>query len=57
VNHATTNFVGYASVAGGTNVVPITATDYGNHSRTNKYQVIVTNGAPTLAQLYDPTGT
>jgi len=25
-------------------------------SRTNKYQVIVTNGAPTLAQLYVPTG-
>jgi RHS repeat-associated protein len=51
MNNLTTNFVGYASVTNGTNVIPITATDYSNNSRTNKYQVIVTNtvGSQTLA--------
>ena len=51
MNNFTTNFVGYASVTNGTNVIPVTATDYSNNSRTNKYQVVVTNtvGSQTLA--------
>jgi RHS repeat-associated protein len=51
MNNFTTNFTGYANVTNGTNVIPITATDYSNNSRTNKYQIVVTNtvGSQTLA--------
>jgi RHS repeat-associated protein len=56
MNHQTTNFVGYGNVSSGTNVVPVVATDYNNDSKTNQYQVIVTNGAPALAPLYDANG-
>jgi RHS repeat-associated protein len=56
MNHFTTNFVGYASVTSGTNTVPIIATDYGNHSRTNKYQLVVTNNGVAETISYDLNG-
>jgi RHS repeat-associated protein len=56
VNHATTNFVGYTSVTSGTNVVPIVATDYNNHARTNKYQLVVTNNGVAKTITYDLNG-
>ena len=56
MNHLTTNFVGYTSVTNGTNVVPITATDYGNHGRTNNYQLVVTNNGVAEAISYDLNG-
>ncbi len=56
MNHFTTNFVGYAGVANGTNVMPVIATDYGNHSRTNNYQVVVTNNGVAETLTYDLDG-
>jgi len=56
MNHLTTNFVGYTSVTNGTNVVPIIATDYGNHSRTNNYQLVVTNNGVAETISYDLNG-
>ena len=56
VNHVTTNFVGYASVSSGTNVVPIVAADYNNNARTNKYQLVVTNNGVTKTITYDLNG-
>jgi RHS repeat-associated protein len=56
VNHQTTNFVGYTSVTSGTNVVPVVAKDYNNNSRTNKYQVVVTNNGVTKTITYDLNG-
>ncbi len=56
MNHFTTNFVGYANVTNGTNVIPIIATDYGNHSRTNKYQIVITNALASQVPLYDGDG-
>ena len=52
----TTNFLGYANLSPGTNVVPVTATDYGNHSRTNNYQVVVTSNGVAETFLYDLNG-
>ena len=40
-----TSFVGFAQTTLGTNVVTITATDYSSNSRTNRYQVVITNTA------------
>ncbi len=56
MNPFTTNFIGYTTVINGTNVVPIVATDYGNHSRTNKYQIIITNAVSSQMPLYDSNG-
>jgi hypothetical protein len=56
VNQATTNFAGYASVALGTNVVPVIATDYSNNSKTNKYQMVVANNGVAKTISYDLNG-
>ena len=56
VNHFTTNFVGYANVSNGTNVIPVTATDYNGNSRTNNYQVMVTNNGVAETLSYDLDG-
>jgi RHS repeat-associated protein len=56
VNHATTNFTGYATVSLGTNVVPVIATDYSNNSTTNKYQLVVTNNGVGKTINYDLNG-
>jgi RHS repeat-associated protein len=55
VDPKTTNFVGYASVAVGTNIIPIVATDYSGNVRSNRYQVVVTNGI-TRTLAYDLNG-
>jgi len=51
-----TNFVGYASVIHGTNIIPIVATDYSGNSRTNNYQVVVTNNGVPDVLTYDLNG-
>ena len=51
-----TSFVGFAEVALGTNLVPITATDYAGHSSTNRYQIVVTNNAVAQTLTYDANG-
>ena len=56
INHFTTNFVGYTSVTNGTNVIPIIATDYNNNSRTNNYQLVVTNNGVAETISYDLDG-
>ncbi len=56
MNNFTTNFTGYANVTNGTNVVAVTATDYSNNSRTNKYQVVVTNSSVTKTITFDLNG-
>ena len=56
VNHQTTNFFGYTSVTNGTNVIPVTATDYSANSATNKYQVIVTNNGVAKTIIFDLNG-
>jgi RHS repeat-associated protein len=56
VDNGTTNFVGYAQVSSGTNVVLVVATDYSNNSRTNQYQIIVSNNAVARALSYDLNG-
>lgn len=58
VNHSTTNFVGYANVSVGTNVVPVVATGYGPglNIQTNNYQLIVTNNGVAEAISYDMNG-
>ena len=56
MNHFTTNFVGYAGMTDGTNVVPVIATDYGGHSRTNQYQLVVTNNGMAETITYDLNG-
>jgi RHS repeat-associated protein len=56
VNHFTTNYFGYGTVMNGTNVVPIVATDYNNNSRTNRYQLVVTNNGISETLTYDLDG-
>src|SRR5208282_116309 len=56
MNHFKTNFGGYTSVTNGTNVVPIVATDYGSHSRTNNYQLVVTNNGVAEMITFDVNG-
>ena len=58
VNHQTTNFVGYANVGLGTNTVQIIATDYtaNQNSRTNNYQLVVTNNGVAEKITFDPNG-
>jgi RHS repeat-associated protein len=50
-----TNFVGYANVTVGTNIIPVVATDYSGNVRSNRYQVVVTNGI-TRTLAYDLNG-
>jgi RHS repeat-associated protein len=50
------NFVGYASVTSGTNIIPIIASDYSSHSRTNNYQVVITNLVSSQTLQYDLNG-
>jgi len=56
VNHATSNFLGYANVSSGTNVIPVSAADYNNNARTNKYQVLVTNNGVAKTITFDLNG-
>lgn len=56
MNHFTTNFTGYATLSTGSNTVPVIATDYGNHSRTNGYGLIVTNNGVAKMISYDLNG-
>ena len=56
VNHLTTNFTAYASVANGTNTIPVIATDYNGNSATNKYQVVVTNNGVAETISFDANG-
>ena len=56
MNHLTTNFVGTASVSSGSNAVQLIATDYGNHSRTNNYGIMVTNNGVAETIQYDANG-
>jgi RHS repeat-associated protein len=51
-----TNFVGYANVNTGTNVVSVVASDYNSHSRTNNYQIVVTNNGVAKTITYDLNG-
>jgi RHS repeat-associated protein len=52
----TTNFVGHADAASGTNVISLVAADYGNNSATNHYQIVVTNSNVTKTLAYDLNG-
>jgi hypothetical protein len=40
----------------GTNVAPAVATDYRDNSRTNRYQMVVTNGLAAKTLAYDLNG-
>jgi RHS repeat-associated protein len=53
---AYTNFTGYANVTTGTNVVSVVATDYSSHSRTNNFQVVVTNNGVGETLTFDLNG-
>lgn len=56
VNPHTTNFTGYASVSPGTNVVQVVAADAYGNSRTNNYQIVVTNNGVAQTITYDLNG-
>ncbi len=56
VDSRTTNFVGFANVTAGTNVIPIVATDYSGNIRSNRYQVVVTNNGVAKTLKYDLNG-
>jgi RHS repeat-associated protein len=56
VNPHTTNFTGYANVITGTNVVQVTATDTCGNSRTNNYEIVVTNNGVNETLTYDLNG-
>jgi YD repeat-containing protein len=56
VDSRTTNFVGYASVVQGTNVVTVKATDYSSNTRTNNYELVVTNLIGSQTLQYDLNG-
>ena len=56
VDSRNTNFVGYASVSIGTNIVPVVATDYSSNVRSNRYQLIVTNNGTAKTLKYDANG-
>lgn len=51
-----TNFVAYADTALGTNTITLKATDYSNNTRTNKYQLVVTNNGVAKTLSYDLNG-
>jgi RHS repeat-associated protein len=52
----TTNFTGFAPLSCGTNIVTIVASDYSANTRTNQYQVVVTNNAVAKTLTYDLNG-
>jgi RHS repeat-associated protein len=56
LNPHTTNFTGYANVITGTNTVQVTATDSYGNSRTNNYQIVVTNNGVAETLSYDLNG-
>jgi RHS repeat-associated protein len=56
VNPHNSNFVGYTTVSVGSNVVQITATDSYGNSRTNNYQIVVTNNGIATTLAYDLSG-
>lgn len=56
IDSGATNFQGFTLVSIGTNVVPVVATDYSGNSRTNNYQIVVTNAASPKILLYDVNG-
>lgn len=56
VNPQTTNFTGYATVNPGTNVVQVVAADSYGNSRTNRYQIVLTNNGVAQAITYDLNG-
>jgi len=51
-----TSFIGFAETILGTNTVAVRATDYSNNSRTNNYQVVVTNNGAARTLSYDLNG-
>jgi RHS repeat-associated protein len=51
-----TSFMAYASASLGTNNVQVKATDYSNNSRTNTYQLVVTNNGLAKTLSYDANG-
>ena len=51
-----TSFVAYAQAVLGTNVFSIRATDASNNSKTNNYQLIVTNNGVAQSLTYDLNG-
>jgi YD repeat-containing protein len=52
----TTNFVGYTQLTEGTNNVTVVATDYSANSRTNTYELVVTNNGAARTLSYDANG-
>jgi RHS repeat-associated protein len=56
VDPHTTNFIGYTTVSPGTNVVPLVAADFYANTRTNHYQIIVTNNSVQETLTYDLNG-
>jgi RHS repeat-associated protein len=56
VDSLTTNFVGFASTSTGTNTISVVATDYSDNSRTNEYELVVTNNGVAETLSYDPNG-
>ena len=56
MDRSKTNFTGFPVVANGTNIVSIVSIGYGSQSRTNIYQVIVTNATGVKSPVYDPDG-
>jgi RHS repeat-associated protein len=51
-----TNFTAYADTAFGTNTITLKATDYSNNTRTNQYQLVVTNNGVAKTLSYDLNG-
>jgi len=51
-----TNFVGYANVNVGTNIIAVVATDYSANLRSNRYQIVVTNNGIAKTLKYDRNG-
>ena len=51
-----TNFTASADTALGTNTLTLTATDYSNNTRTNKYQLVVTNNGVAKVLSHDLNG-
>src|SRR5204863_2708960 len=56
MNHATTNYTRKATVTPKTNVEPMVATNYSGNVRSNRYQLVVTNGAAARTLTYDLNG-
>jgi RHS repeat-associated protein len=52
----TSNFVAFASITSGSNVVPVVAADYSGNRVTNKYGIVVTNNGVAKTLTYDLNG-